>query len=182
MAQWVKVLLILEITSRDSVKYAPLGSAQGCDMSECHPRLPIFTLNLSLIFYCMTDSGLHRYNIDFSLFIGPTPSWHFIFFKYSCVSPVDCFWLKNKCLANVHGDGAICKFLLSFCWYFSSKSLRLACLTNTLSRNPRCFLATVSSGPDSLVWHSRLLEHTHFYDIPTAPFIRGYRIKLLPVD
>lgn len=62
------------------VKYVPLGSAQGCDMSECHPRLPIFTLNLSLIFYCMTDGGLHRYDIDFPLFIGSSPSWHFIFF------------------------------------------------------------------------------------------------------
>jgi hypothetical protein len=38
--------------------------------------------------------------IKFSLFIGFASGWHF----YSCVLPVDCCWLKNKCLSNVYGE------------------------------------------------------------------------------
>lgn len=38
--------------------------------------------------------------MDFSLFIGLAPPLAFLWY----VAPVDCCWLKNKRLADVHGD------------------------------------------------------------------------------
>lgn len=114
----------------------------------------------------------------FSLFIGLAPLLAFLWLCCAC-------WLllaKEQTPGSCPQGRTICTFILSFCWYFSSKSSRLVCLTNVLSLDPRCFHMTVLSGLDSLVWHSKLLACTRPYEILTIPLIRGYRTKVQPVD